>query len=359
VREVAVFLVLGTLAIISVLLDAFFVIAPRASRFNISWSRLIARFVWPPLRATALRVPDPVMRESILSAFAPAYLVMFLLVWLSVLVLGYGCLFFALRDHLHPVSNFGSAVYFGGITLLTIGYGDIVPTDGATRALAIFAGATGIGLFSVTTAYLFLMFSAYRRREPFVTIVGVRAGGPCSGLELVERYARVNKMERLSGFLAQGEQWVADVLDSHTAYPPLIFFRGATPGLSWVAVLVGLLDVSALLATTVRCGTIVEADLMIQMGRHTARSFPRYIDYPKIGQKPMERATFERGYKRLSDAGLELHPIDEAWKRFSEIRSTYITPLVSIAQYAALANGHWFTERSWHEAQLVTTGVEW
>jgi hypothetical protein len=98
---------------------------------------------------------------------------------------------------------------------------------------------------------------------------------------------------------------------------------------------------------------------MIQMGRHAARSFPRYIDYPKIVQNPMERATFERGYQRLRDAGLELHPIDEAWKRFSEIRSSYIVPLVSIAKHAALANGDWFTQRSRHEVQSATTGFEW
>ena len=46
------------------------------------------------------------------------------------------------------------AFYFSGVTLLTIGYGDILPVSGFTRLAAIIEGISGIGVISLSITYL-------------------------------------------------------------------------------------------------------------------------------------------------------------------------------------------------------------
>lgn len=43
-----------------------------------------------------------------------------------------------------PNESFSTAIYFSGVTILTIGYGDIYPTGCASRTLTLFEGLTGL-----------------------------------------------------------------------------------------------------------------------------------------------------------------------------------------------------------------------
>ena len=72
---------------------------------------------------------------------------------------------------------------------MTIGYGDIYPTAGAARFVAIATGAAGLGVFAVTTAFLFSLFGSFQSREAYVVAFGARAGSPASAVTLLETYA--------------------------------------------------------------------------------------------------------------------------------------------------------------------------
>jgi hypothetical protein len=342
----AAVLALGVLAIVSVLVDVFYVIAPQAFRTKLSWNRLIARVAWPLWLALTSRIRDRRMRHAVLGVFAPSFLIFFLVFWVELLIFGYGCVFFALREHLEPVTSFGSAVYFAGVTLLTIGYGDILPTDAASRAVAIAAGVTGVGLFSLTTAFLFSLFASFRHREQFVIHLGARATRPSSGIALVERYARMGRLDDLAAVLSHSEPWMSSVVESHLAYPALVFFRTNDPDLSWVAAFVTLLDAAALLLTTVRGADRGSAENTLELGRYATRQFSLHFDPPLRSGISMERATFDRGFARLAAAGVELHDADEAWSHFSAMRSSYVAPLATLGRYLATHHGEWFEESS-------------
>jgi hypothetical protein len=59
---------------------------------------------------------------------------MLLLAWAAGLVLGYGLILHALRAQVRPVpEDLGTAVYFAGVSLLTIGFGDIVAMEAPAR----------------------------------------------------------------------------------------------------------------------------------------------------------------------------------------------------------------------------------
>jgi hypothetical protein len=52
----------------------------------------------------------------------------------------------------HEGWSFGDAIYFAFVSGLTIGYGDLVPTEPLSRVLAICIGMTGILLTGLVAA---------------------------------------------------------------------------------------------------------------------------------------------------------------------------------------------------------------
>jgi voltage-gated potassium channel len=94
------------------------------------------------------RLPVKIMWRGFLVALGRAFLVTWpVLSAILVIQLGLGLLIGLLEDW-----TVGEAVYFSFVTGLTIGYGDIVPRQALTRALAIGIGFCGILLTGLVAA---------------------------------------------------------------------------------------------------------------------------------------------------------------------------------------------------------------
>jgi ion channel len=59
---------------------------------------------------------------------------------------------FSSGNSTHPLEGFAEAVYFSGVTLATLGYGDIVPACVVSRAVALAEVFTGILVIAVAVA---------------------------------------------------------------------------------------------------------------------------------------------------------------------------------------------------------------
>ncbi len=88
-----------------------------------------------------------------------------LAVWVALLVFGWGLIWWGLQSHIDGIDGVVSAVYFSGVTFLTIGYGDIVPAGDGSRILAVVEGLNGILTTALVIGLLPTLFGAYNRRE--------------------------------------------------------------------------------------------------------------------------------------------------------------------------------------------------
>ena len=129
---------------------------------------------------------------------------------------------------MHPaLASFGEAFYFAGTSFFTIGFGDFFGNTGLTRLASLAAGASGFGIISTTTAYLFAIFGAFQSREQFVVTVGARAGAPPSGVGSPhDRRAREHR-QRFVRVDAQRRDVVRILMETHLAYPILAYFRSS------------------------------------------------------------------------------------------------------------------------------------
>lgn len=326
-------IVAGTLGVIWILNDIFKqVLVPRAVEGEFRVSVLFSRLAWRTWRRAALWLPPGQRREDFLGLFAPLAFVLLIALWLFGLIFFFGLILYGLRFEIRPVpQDFGSALYFAASSVLTIGYGDFVGSGAWARIVALCAGASGIGTVAITIAFIFLLVGAFQQRERFVVVLDTRAGAPPSGLALLETYASLGLLRELAGLFRESGAWVADVLDSHLAYPLLMFFRSSHKDESWVAALGALLDAAALLVTVIDDDVTGEARLFLDVGMHLTHDLAAYYALPESG--PLAATAGERAMlcSRLKSAGFKLRDNPAAWEEFYTLRISYGTPLEGIA----------------------------
>lgn len=343
--------IVGVLLIALTFGDVFqSVIVPRSvgRRFRASYYNARALWwTWPRL-AHLIRGSDPYKRENFLAAFAPFYLVANIVLWSSLLLLGYGAIFYALRSQMRPeLHTFGEAVYFAGASFFTIGFGDFVGATGFTRMFSIFAGASGFSIVAITTAYLFAIFGAFQTREQFVVSIAARAGSPPSGVALLTIAARAGTMRELPSQMRVAEMWCASVMETHLAYPVLAYFRSSHDWQSWVGTLGTLLDAAVLLMTTVE-NDVGEAVILYNIGQHAARDLAMYFQahgFDFAAGPGITREQFAKACDELASAGLRVHDQQQAWDRFVTMRSTYAGYLNALAGFFQIPPLQWISEK--------------
>lgn len=348
----AILVVVGMLFIAITFNDVFqSVIVPRSvgRRFRPSFYNSRGMWwTWPRLARLFQRTDDPYERENFLAAFAPLYLILNLVLWSTMLLIGYGAIFYALRFQMHPeLRTFGEALYFAGTSFFTIGFGDFVGGTGITRMFSLLAGASGFGIVSITTAYLFAIFGAFQTREQFVVSVAARAGSPPSGVALLSIAARAGITRDLPSLMRSAEMWCASLMETHLAYPVLAYFRSSHDSQSWVGTLGTLLDASVLLMTTVE-NDVGEARILYNIGQHAARDLSVYFrphGFQTTAGPGITREQFTKACADLTAAGLRVHDEATAWERFSTLRSSYAGNLNALAGFFQIPPLQWISEK--------------
>jgi hypothetical protein len=337
----------GLALVAAALADVFqSVIVPRSVGRRFRPSAFLVRRGWWLWREVALRIPDAERREDTLALFAPAVLMMLLGTWVVMLIVGYGLVFWALRGELRPHVNLGSAIYFAGTTLTTIGYGEIVPIAPPTRFVALCAAASGLGVVAIVATFLFQTFAAFQRREAFIVTISLRTGAPPSGLEFVTNHVALKLVEDIGPLLHGSQRWISEVLETHLAYPILGYFRSSHDDESWVGTLGAILDASTLLITTVDLDNRGQAELTLRAGVHLVHDLAHYFRLPAGEEAGVEYDEFFAAYRSLRELGVPLYPLEDAWPAFAAKRATYAMPLDAMARWWRIPPARWIGDRS-------------
>jgi hypothetical protein len=354
--------VLGIAITLYVLNDVFqSVVVPRPTPARFRLTRWIVRPGWRLCRAIGLRVGSSEKRERLLGTFAPLVVVILIVVWLGGLVLGFGFIFYGLGTRLHPgFSDFPTALYSAGTSVLTLGLGDFVTSTGWSRLAALAAGLAGLGTLALAISFLFSLYGSFQRREVLVVTLDARAGAPPSGVSLLETVARYGLMGELPTVYADWEKWAAEVLDSHLAYPLLAYFRSSHDNESWISALGAVLDSTTLLLTTVVDGPRGPGKMLFSIGLHLVEDLGRFFRVPGDHDIGVERYEFDQARDRLAAAGWKLVGAEESWLAFSRLRVQYASQLNGMAKWFAIPPTQWIGDRSYvtltlrHHVEMAT-----
>ena len=270
-------ILIGAAILWAVLLDAFeTVVLPRRVLRNFKLTAYFYRRTWIPWRRIAGRIKSSSRQQNFLGYFGPLSLILLLGVWAAGLIFGFALIQFGSGGHVQLSGErltFGKILYHSGETFFTLGYGDIVPTSGAARALSVIEAGMGFAFLGVVIGYIPVVYSAFSRREIQISMLDARAGSPPSAAELLVRLAGRTEdpgvdQSVLDEVLRDWERWAAELLEAQISYPVLTFFRSQHSNQSWLAALTTMLDVTSLVLTGIEGVHPGQAKLTFAIARH-------------------------------------------------------------------------------------------
>jgi len=295
-------------------------IVPRAASSRLAYPMVLARGLF---RRVATLARTYATQDRILALSEPVALIVLLTTWLTMAVLGFTLVNWGIgsQPFVEAFSEAGSSVFTLGFTLSH--------TEGS-RVVDFVAAGTGMVLVALQIAYLPTLYAAYNRRETLVTLLESRAGSPAWGPELLIRHQLVGTVDNLANLFAEWERWAADVAESHSTYPSLLYLRSPRSTNSWIVSLVAVMDAAALLLAIDPEGAPIEARMCIRMGftclRDIARATRIPYDPDPQPEDPlvMTRAQFDDARDRLLASGFPTsRTADEAWAHFRGWRVNY------------------------------------
>ncbi|MGH2783956.1 MAG: hypothetical protein ACRDJ1_01710 [Actinomycetota bacterium] len=285
-------------------------------------------------------------RDKVMALYAPLSLLTLLVVWLAIVLTGYGLMYYALG-----VRPMGESFLISGSSLLTLGFarGETVPTT-----ILTFSEATlGLILLTILISYLPSAYGVFSRREAMVESLGVRAGSPPSAAEMLERYWRIEFYDELPEVWERWEAWWIELAETHTSFPALAFFRSPDPMHSWVTAGGTILDAAALYLSAVARPREPRAELMIRAGYLALRRVADFFRIPnEHDPRPddpisLAREEFDRALERLAFVGVPLkEDRDRAWRDFAGWRVNYDSVLLSLARLTSAPAAPWSSDRS-------------
>ena len=320
----------GLLLIFVALWEGFeTIVLPRRVTRQFRLTRLFYTITWLPWSAVGRRLRGN-RREIYLSFFGPLSLILLLVVWISMLVLGFAFLHWANGSRLHAAggtAGFGTDVYMSATSFFTLGLGDVTPASSLARAITAIEAGAGFGFLALMITYLPVLYQAFSAREANISLLDARAGSPPSAPELLIRLGRRERVLALPDLLHDWEQWTARLLESHLSYPVLGFYRSQHERQSWLTALTVILDTCALVISGIATSSkeaVEQARLTFAMARHTAVDLSQVFNTDPFATPASDRLSSEdlallgRVLGRGQDA-----PDEREVKRLTDLRAMY------------------------------------
>lgn len=336
----------GLLLVTIALWDIFeTVVLPRRITRRVRLARLLYRVSW----GVWTRLGRPMSedhRENYLAFFGPISLILLLGAWTSIIISGWAVVQWGLGTGLlepHGLFGFGADLYYSGTTFFTLGLGDLVPHTTTARLATIFEASNGFAILGLVIGYLPVLYQSFSRREQRMALLDARAGSPPTAVEMLRRYKLDGDLQDLAGLLQTFEEWAADLLESHSSYPMLAYFRSQHDHQSWVATLTTLLDTCALVMTGIDGVSVRTARWTYAIATHAAIDLSQiFADRPRqLRADRLDSATFQQVREALAAAGVPLRMGSNAEDVLAELRAAYEPYVSALAEALQMQLPYW------------------
>ena len=213
-------------------------------------SQLSARFhrvLWFAVRYAARPLPSSA-RRALFGWTLPLSVAGLVLSWLLALLVGFALLdapslttprAFARAAGAGPAPTpWGDALYFSGVCLTSIGFGDLTPRAGLVRAAAVAEGLAGLLVVGVAITYVLAVFPVLPQARVLARTLNEEADGQVDALPLVRRYLAVGAIEPLAQRCRELATQLMTLTEAHTTHPILFYAHPARAELSFLRVLI-------------------------------------------------------------------------------------------------------------------------
>ena len=335
----------GTVVIVLTLTEFFVAfLLPRRVRREPRVARLILVAGWRAWRFVARRLPAR-SGDTMLGFYGPLLLLFAIVIWALALIFGFALLQWAGGSHIvrGGGGGFDDDLFFSAGGFLSASM-QLTPSTAFARMLFLGEAACGFGVLFVAIGYLPAIYQASSRREVAVAQLAPRAGTPPTAGALLVRSGRRGGWPDLDAYLAEWEDWAAELMETHLSYPALAYFRSQHIGQNWLATLTAVLDTCAFAIAASPDETDVEsAEITLSIGRHALadislvlRAKPGRVDPPRLAGND-----FAALWDLAAESGLDLRAKSEVETRLRELRAGYEPLIAGLARSLELKAAAW------------------
>ncbi len=188
------------------------------------------RSVWRVTRAVAFRL-SRANRHRLLNMVGPLLLPLLIAVYVVLLVMAYALVYY---PHIpggftfgvaHPEPGWIDAVYFSGVTLTSVGYGDVVPRLAPLRFLALFEAASGLVVISLAITYMLTVYTALERKRAVAVSLYHQAGQGADVAGFIAHHFVEGRFYGLRDALRTVTRDLQGLLESHIDHPVIHYFH--------------------------------------------------------------------------------------------------------------------------------------
>jgi hypothetical protein len=347
------FTIAGMLLLLLVAVDVYVTILDDRPRVG-PLGDTINRVAWRTGLSVA-RLVSRQRRHRVLNFIGPALVPALVVVYIVLLTLGFGLIYFPRIHTLFRVGeNFGTpafwdAIYFSGMTLTTAGFGDITPQTRAMRLLAVSESAAGVALISLMVTYLITVYGALQRKRQIALSFYHQADEGANVAGFIAHHFVIDRFVDFEGILRIAARDLQELLESHIEHPIIHYFHPVEVYKSLPRVLFLTLETCAVIrscldeeAYPVMCRH-PEVRTLEASARHVLGEFVKGFGLERRGSKD-NRATFEesRRWKHrfrqtleyLQRAGIKTKPdLEAGWEEYRANREEWEEPLFRFARY--------------------------
>jgi hypothetical protein len=232
----------GALLILLVSYDMFMtVLHPHTESPVSTW---LERLMWA-LMSMAARPLKPALRHQMLGLAMPIMIAAMGITWILGLLLGFAAIFFPwihdpqaiVRANQVDSPAWADAVYYSGVNLSTLGYGDFQPLNPALRFVAMLEGFSGIAVLSMSIAYVLEVYPVLQRKRALAVLLNEETAGRLDGVPMLTRYLRRDNFAELATLLRTINLDLLYLAEAHRRLPVLHFTHPPEPELSFHRVL--------------------------------------------------------------------------------------------------------------------------
>ena len=303
------------------LLDVFdTVVVPGFTQGWLQAARRVQRLSLPLWRHRAKQLDGP---PRIDRGLAPFIFIMTFLVWMSLLVLGFGLIAHALRDSYHPaIRSLPDGLFTAGSAIVTIGESGH-EAGGWARLASVVAGFSGLAVMTMAITYILEVQNALQRRDAALLKLSTTAGRPPTGIAVLESYAELGCSAELGDFFREWRDWAAATHYSHASHPVLAYFRSIGSEMDWPLALGAVLDAASLYAAYVEGEETGAAMFLHRDGARLTAELARSFG---VENRDPDRLSDEDTLalcRRLTAAGYEVREGHKGHDRLVSLREDY------------------------------------
>lgn len=327
-----------------VLADVFFTVLFPASGHG-PVRRPLSRLTWHAFARVGRRLPV-LRRRQFLAYSGPVLITVTILTWVVLLVGGWAVIYHPALGHGIVAASgptdtgWGTAVYYSGFALSTLGTGDVVPVTASYRVLTVVEAAAGFSVFTMVLTYFMSTYGAITSRKTFGTSLHQRTFGTGAPAQLLVGLAADDDLPDARQQLSGLAEFLTHTFETHRSYPVLRYFhfrqeRYALPRLVLLALEGATLVRSALDGKRYR--SLIRSAAVYELVTAGLQLLEELVpgaapEQPSAAERARWQARFECCVETLRDAGLEVvTDVEQGTREYVDLRARWDAPLRALS----------------------------